>query len=115
MLHRVVLAVAFAFGALSALGGLVAVTQGGADAAGAVWAVILGAAIMVAVLLQRSRYRSLAAERTNQCPGPGGGEDSYLEPRFLATNEVFVDPTSGRLMRVFVDPATGERRYRAEA
>ena len=114
MLHRVVLGIAFVFGALTVLGGLAAATQDG-DAAGAAWAVVFGAAIMVVVVLQRSRYRSLAAERANKSPGPGGGEDGYLEPRFLATNEVFVDPTSRRLMRVFVDPVTGERRYRAEA
>jgi hypothetical protein len=115
MLHRSILAIASVVGCLMILGGLVAALEGGADAVGAVWSIVLGAAIVVAVLLQRSRYRSLAAERTNQSPGPGGGEDGYLEPRFLATTEVFVDPTSGRLMRVFVDPTSGERRYRAEA
>ena len=47
-------------------------------------------------------------------PGPGGGESGFFEPRFLPTNELFVDPTSHRLMRVFADPRTGERRYRAE-
>jgi len=39
---------------------------------------------------------------------------SRPDPRFLPTTEIFVDPTSRRLMRVYVDPRTGERRYRAE-
>jgi hypothetical protein len=30
------------------------------------------------------------------------------------TDEVFVDPASGKPMRVWYDPATGEREYRPE-
>jgi hypothetical protein len=30
------------------------------------------------------------------------------------TDEVFVDPTSGKQMRVWYDPETGEREYRPE-
>ena len=62
------------------------------------------------------RYRSLRAEQTLESPGPGGGEtvDSAMEPRFRPTDEVFMDPTSGRRMRVWLDPVRGERRYRAE-
>ena len=37
-----------------------------------------------------------------------------MEPRFRRTDEVFVDPTTRRRMRVWLDPANGERRYRAE-
>jgi hypothetical protein len=33
----------------------------------------------------------------------------------VPTTELFVDPTSHRLMRVYVDSRTGERRYKAEA
>ena len=95
------------------LGGLVA--AGAGETGAAVEAVIIGTVAMVAAVLQRPRYRSAVAERGNDRAGPGGGEDGPLEPRFLATTELFVDPTSGRLMRVFVDPRTGERRYRAEA
>ena len=78
------------------------------------WRFFIGAAVMIGAVLQRSRYRSEAAERSNADPGPGGGETGVLEPRFIPTTEIFVDPTSGRLMRVFVDPRTGDRRYRAE-
>jgi hypothetical protein len=69
----------------------------------------------VVVALERSRYRSETAERSNASPGPGGGEPAgALEARFRATSEMFIDPTSGHRMRVLVDPATGERRYVAE-
>ena len=77
--------------------------------------VAFGAFLVVVVALERSRYRSETAERSNATPGPGGGEPAgAMEPRFRATSEVFIDPTSGHRMRVLVDPATGERRYVAE-
>ena len=81
------------------------------------WLIVLFGAIAVLVALERQRSRSAAAERAGSTPGPGGGEepDRPLEARFLATDEVFLDPTSGRRMRVWVDGTTGERRYRAEA
>lgn len=78
--------------------------------------VAFGAFLVVIVAIERSRYRSGAAERTNETPGPGGGEPpGSVEPRFRATGEVFIDPTTGHRMRVLVDPASGERRYVAEA
>jgi hypothetical protein len=75
-----------------------------------------GAFLVVAVAIERSRYRSDTAERSNDAPGPGGGEpsDGRLDPRFRMTSEVFIDPTSGHQMRVLMDPATGDRRYIAE-
>jgi hypothetical protein len=33
------------------------------------------------------------------------------DPRFEPTDEVFHDPSTGRVTRVHVDSATGERRY----
>lgn len=104
--------IGFAIGGLFILGGFATAAAGG-EVSG-VWAIILGAAIAIAAVLQRPRYRSSAAELSHSDAGPGGGEDGFLEPRFLPTNEAFVDPTSRRLMRVYVDPRTGERRYRAE-
>jgi hypothetical protein len=74
-----------------------------------------GAFLVVIIAIERTRYRSGAAEKTNAVPGPGGGEpQGQLEARFRMTNEVFIDPTSGHRMRVLVDPASGERRYVAE-
>jgi len=34
---------------------------------------------------------------------------------FKPTNEVFKDPTSGKMTRVYEDHATGKRQYREEA
>jgi hypothetical protein len=82
--------------------------------AGGAWLIIGGAILLVAVLIETGRYRSQQAERSKLAPGPGGGETGPLEPRFQATAEVFVDPTSNRSMRVYVDASTGERRYVAE-
>ena len=75
-----------------------------------------GAFLVIAVAIERSRYRSDAAEKSNAAPGPGGGEPNQggLDPRFRMTSEVFIDPTSGHRMRVLVDPTSGERRYVAE-
>jgi membrane protein implicated in regulation of membrane protease activity len=77
--------------------------------------VAMGAFLVVVIAVERQRYRSASAEKTNAAPGPGGGEPAgTIEPRFRPTSEVFIDPTSGHQMRVVVDPATGDRRYVAE-
>jgi hypothetical protein len=39
------------------------------------------------------------------------GEDDPVQPHWVATDEVFRDPTSGRVMRVWVDPTDGTRHY----
>jgi hypothetical protein len=103
-------------GVLAMFGGLVAIVSGSGFALPGLEAVAFGAFLVVVVAIERSRYRSDAAELTNATPGPGGGEpaDGPLEPRFRPTAEVFIDPTTGRQMRVVVDPANGERRYVAE-
>ncbi|HEY3164273.1 MAG TPA: hypothetical protein VGJ71_07925 [Candidatus Limnocylindrales bacterium] len=98
------------------LSGLGLIALGGASAISGLWAVIAGAAILVALAIERNRYRSEAAEGSFEGTGPGGGEPSEtLEPRFRRTDETFVDPTTGVRMRVFVDRTTGERRYVAES
>ena len=78
------------------------------------WLFVGGAILLIGVLIERSRYRSQAAERNDLPPGPGGGEPGPVEPRFRPTDEVFVDPTSNHRMRVYLDARTGERRYVAE-
>ena len=100
-------------GTLIALAGLVyASVGGGIDA---LWATLVGVAIVLAVLIERHRYRSEAADQPFEPVGPGGGEPrGNLEPRFRPTDELFVDPTTRHTMRVHVDPRTGERRYVAE-
>lgn len=42
------------------------------------------------------------------------GEGGAVQPHWVATDEVFRDPTSGVVMRVWVDPTDGRRHY-AEA
>ena len=39
------------------------------------------------------------------------GETVRIEPHWVATDEVFRDPSSGRVMRVWVDPVDGSRHY----
>ena len=89
---------------------------GGPLGTGGLWLVDLRRGVLVvAVVIERQRYRSDEADRAFEPIGPGGGEPAgQLEPRFRRTDERFVDPTSGHTMRVYVDPRTGERRYLAE-
>ena len=103
-------------GALLILGGFAAIAVGGWVGLWGLWLVVGGLVIIAAILLERRRYRSVAAEVGPEPPGPGGGEplDEPLEPRFSPTTERFVDPTTGITMRVWVDAASGDRRYRAD-
>ena len=99
-------------GGLLLIGGLIAAGSGaGVDGW---WAAIVGGGIVLAVVFERSRYRSAATEAAPGEPGPGGGEPSLPGAPFRPTEEVFIDPTSGHKLRVYLDPATGERRYYAE-
>jgi hypothetical protein len=99
-------------GALMLLGGIAVAAAG--PGGGVVAALVLfvpGAVLLAGVILERTRYRSLAAERSGDGHGPGGGETASPDGRFRPTDERFIDPTSGVPMRVFVDPRSGERRY----
>jgi hypothetical protein len=99
---------------LMLLGGLGFIAFGGAFVINGLWLVVLGAGALIALAIERNRYRSEAAERSFESVGPGGGEPvGRLDARFRRTDETFVDPTTGVTMRVFVDGA-GERRYVAE-
>ena len=103
-------------GIIFVFSGLGAVGLGGTSAQAGIWLVLVGLALLIASIVERWRYRSESAERTGLPTGPGGGEpvDEPLETRFRRTDEAFIDPTSGRQMRVWLDPQSGERRYRAE-
>ena len=114
MLQTYVRYAVFGFGCLFLLGGLLTLAIGGPAVLVGLWTALIGSVAVVASVMQRDRYRSEKAELTSEQAGPGGGEHGPIEPRFLPTMEVFVDPTSNRRMRVFVDPRSGERRYRAE-
>jgi hypothetical protein len=106
-------------GLLLMLAGLALIVVQVPDVAGLQFAglqlVAMGAFLVVIVAIERHRYRSDSAERTNAPAGPGGGEPlGALEARFKPTSELFIDPTTGQRMRVVIDPANGERRYIAE-
>ena len=104
-------------GVLMAFGGLAAIATGDPSAAvTGVWLVVVGIVFIVVAAVERWRYRSESADRSSLPIGPGGGEPlgEPLDGRFQRTDEVFVDPTSGRRMRVWLDRTAGERRYRAE-
>ncbi len=103
-------------GGLMTLSGLAAVAQGGDSVSTGVWLVVVGLALIVAAVIERSRYRSESADLSGLPVGPGGGEpaDAPLDARFQRTDETFVDPTSDRRMRVWLDGASGERVYRAD-
>lgn len=95
--------------------GVLAVTAGGDAWPGGVGAMAVGGVGIAASLFERTRYRSGAAERAGESPGPGGGERREdLQGRFQRTDEVFRDPSTGYRMRVYIDSQTGERRYVAE-
>lgn len=112
----IVRALIFGIGALVAVGGLAALAVGGQAAFAGLWGIIIGLVMMATALLERSRYRSSDAETTSAGPGPGGGEpvDRPMESRFRRTDELFIDPSTRRQMRVWLDETSGERRYRAE-
>jgi len=99
---------------ITVLVGLALITVDGDRSTGLV-TILIGAAILIAVVYERSRYRSAEADVRNDRPGPGGGEPvGALPPGFRPTTEVFIDPATGRRMRVYLQPATGDRRYMAE-
>jgi len=104
-----------AVAALFLVGGLGLIALGGAATGSGLWLVVIGAGALIALAIERNRYRSEDAERSFEATGPGGGEPTdRLDPRFRRTDETFVDPTTGVTMRVFVDRGSGERRYVGE-
>jgi hypothetical protein len=110
-LMRVLLAVV---GLLLLVGGVGVGTLGGGAIVGGIWMIASGTVLLLVAAVEVMRYRSEAAEANRATPGPGGGETGRPEARFKPTDEVFVDPTSQRRMRVYTDGRTGERRYVAE-
>ena len=109
--------IVLAVGLTMAAAGLAVLAFGGAAATiTAFWLIGIGIAFMIGTLIERVRYRSEATDRRGEPHGPGGGEPpgATIEPRFRRSDEVFIDPTASRTMRVWIDPGSGERRYVAE-
>jgi hypothetical protein len=100
---------------LGLLLGLLLIGVGAEAAISGLWLMVLGAVGLIGITFERMRYRSEAAERSGEPAGPAGAEPGPLDPRFRATEERFVDPTTRQPIRVWVDPTTGERRYRPDA
>jgi len=78
--------------------------------------IVMGVGGIVAIAFERMRYRSEASEPVTQPPSRAGGDPpgTALPRDFQRTDERFLDPSTGVLMRVWFDPNTGERRYLPE-
>ncbi len=85
----------YVVGGLFAAGAALLALAGCGRAAGSLGGFAL--VLLVGLLIERWRYKPLTAAR----PGPG----------WIATDERFVDPETGKLVTVYFHPATGERRY----
>ncbi|MGH2462948.1 MAG: hypothetical protein ACRDFZ_04895 [Candidatus Limnocylindria bacterium] len=86
-----------AFGVAAVVAGLP--VMAGGDPTGLVW-LVLGVGAFLVAAFEQVRYRS-----DPTAPGLP----------FQRTDEAFIDPTTGRRIRVYVNPSTGERRYHAES
>ena len=85
----------YVVGGLLAAGGVMLALAGCRTAAA--WIAGWGLILVVGLLFERWRYKPLTAAR--------------LGPGWVATDERFVDPETGKLVTVYFHPATGERRY----
>lgn len=65
-----------------------------------VFGIVVGLAVVVAIVM------SFFVRRHAESPLPAGD--------WQRTEEIFIDPTTRRRMRVWIDPADGSRHYVAE-
>lgn len=89
----------YVIGALLLLIAAVALLVGGTLALFLPQLVIGGAFLILALAIERWRYKPVSAARP--------------DPRWTDTGERFVDPETGVLTAVYFDPAKGERHYLA--
>ncbi|MBN8736771.1 MAG: hypothetical protein J0H27_10950 [Xanthomonadales bacterium] len=89
----------YAVGGLLLLIGAIALLVGGALAVFLPQLIIGGLFLIVALAIERWRYKPVRSERP--------------DPRWVDTGERFVDPGTQRLTAVYFDPASGERHYLA--
>ena len=107
MLFTTLRVVVAAGATLILLAGLAVIAIGGLPGLNGLWLVGTGAVGLVAVALERTRYRSEEAERRGQEPGFAdrrGSSTALLGPR-----RRFVDPPTA-VGSAWIDPASGERR-----
>jgi hypothetical protein len=91
MLRAVILTI----GSLMMLGGLIIAAS--AMVGPALWLLAGGALLVVGTVFERVFYKPLITAK----PGPG----------WTYTGERFVDPQTGKLVKVFYNASTGERQY----
>jgi hypothetical protein len=110
---RVILFVA---GLAMVVGGLAIIASGESGAwFGGIILIGCSVPLFVGAAWENARYRARENKGLSSPYGPGGVPPTEtLEPRFRATSEVFIDPSTGTRMRVYADASSGERRYRAE-
>ncbi len=78
------------------LGGMAVAIFAGAPIALILWLAGVGLVLTLGTIFERVHYKLLAPR------APAG---------FIATEERFADPTTGRMVQVHIKPATGERVY----
>ncbi|HEX6656355.1 MAG TPA: hypothetical protein VF153_09100 [Candidatus Limnocylindria bacterium] len=89
-----------AFGALMVVTALLLFSTGGVLAWSGIYPMVFGLIAIATALFERTRY----------WPGRRRATQGALR----ATEERFIDPTTGQRTRVWIDPSTGERQYLPE-
>ncbi len=98
-----------ALGGVALVGGLLLVLAGGTDGvASGIWLIVTGSVVLLAVVFERTRTEAstrsgLRASRPGRRRGAGLAAGAAVP----APDEVFVDPTSRRRMRVWLDRSGG--------
>jgi hypothetical protein len=85
-------------GAILAAIGLLGIISGATPGLSGLWLVGIGVAGILIAAFERVRY----------------GEEAVARSGLQPTDEVFVDPTTGKRLRVWSDPASGAREYRPD-
>jgi len=98
-----------ALGGVALVGGLLLVLAGGTDGvASGIWLIVTGSVVLLAVVFERTRYRSEHAERTPRLPARAAARRRARRwSRGSSPGRGLVDPTSRRRMRVWLDRSGG--------
>ena len=91
---RVVVAVV---AVLVLLGGMAMLTIGPAGISG-LWLVISAAVVLVALAIERNRYRSEEAERSFEATGPGSIRETWMRAGAISRRSTSVSPSTANLV-----------------